>query len=100
MSGAVLLGSCIPHATSGAAAMNATAMPSPRRTCMRSPACWTARALSGSCAANFETVCIVPVTTTLLNSEAIWLTSEYAPNRARDITAGSPNWIAMPAKMK
>jgi hypothetical protein len=43
---------------------------------MRRPADWTARALSGSCAANLLTVWIVPVTTTLLMNDAMPATSE------------------------
>jgi hypothetical protein len=41
---------------------------------MRRPACWTRRALAGSCAENRETAWIVPVTSTLLTSEAMFET--------------------------
>ena len=41
---------------------------------MRRPACWTRRAFVGSCAANFDTAWIVPVTSTLLTSEAMFET--------------------------
>ena len=67
---------------------------------MRSPACWTRRALPGSCAANRDTAWIVPVTSTLLTSDAMFETRLKLPNAARDSTAGSRNWITSPASMK
>ena len=100
MSGAVFDGSWSSHATTGASATNTAAMPRPSMTCMRRPACWTRRALSGSCAANRETAWIVPVTSTLLNSDAIELTRLYAPKTARDRIAGRRNWITKPTTMK
>src|ERR1051326_8209935 len=68
-------------ATSGDAAMKAIAIGSPSRTCMRSPPCWTRRACSGSCAANCETVWIVPVISTLLTGDTSELTRLKPPPR-------------------
>lgn len=67
---------------------------------MRRPACWTSLALPGSCAENRDTAWIVPVTRTLLTSDATFETSENEPKAARDRMLGSRNWITSPANMK